>query len=239
MEFPAETFARFFENHGLPSVKDQPQWYSIKGGSHEYVKAFLKSFNGQVHTRSPVLKIFRQNDQVTLKFENAEQTFDAVVIASHADETFNILANPSDEEVRLLSPWAYTANQTILHTDHSFLPPLAKARSSWNYLREEKTADHMPMSMTYDMNMLHNLKTDTDYCVTLNPQKKIPDSLKIADFSYMHPQYTPESIATQKDLESLNGKLNTWFCGSYFRYGFHEDAVLSGVNVAKGFGISL
>lgn len=239
MEFPAETFARFFENHGLLSVKDQPQWYSIKGGSHEYVKAFLKQFNGQVHTGSPVLNIVRKNGQVILKLDGAESTFDAVVIAAHADETYKMLADPSSEEIRLLSPWTYTANQTILHTDRSFLPPLAKARSSWNYLREEKTTDHMPMSMTYDMNMLHNLNTNTDYCVTLNPQKKIPENKKIADFLYTHPQYTPKSINTQKELGRLNGQQNTWFCGSYFRYGFHEDAVLSGVNVAKDFGISL
>ncbi len=239
MNFPAETFARFFENHGLLSVKDQPQWYSIKGGSHEYVKAFIKKFIGQIHTASPVRTIKRENGKVTLTVDGSETVFDAVVLAAHADETFKMLNDPSAEEIRLLSPWAYTANQTILHTDRSFLPPLAKARSSWNYLRETKTADHMPMSMTYDMNMLHNLQTDNDYCVTLNPQTKIPETLKIAEFMYTHPQYTPESVAAQKELESLNGQQNTWFCGSYFRYGFHEDAVLSGVNVAEKFGILL
>ncbi|MDA3895069.1 MAG: FAD-dependent oxidoreductase [Desulfobacteraceae bacterium] len=237
MNFPAETFARFFENHGLLSTTDQPQWYSIKGGSHEYVKAFLKVFSGKVSTNTPVRKIIRKNGYVAVQTDDAELSFDAVVLAAHADETFNMLADPSDEEIRLLSPWAYTANQTILHTDRNFLPPLAKARSSWNYLREQTTAEHM--TMTYDMNMLHNLHTNNDYCVTLNPQSDISENMKISEFMYSHPQYTSESIATQEKLDSLNGQQNTWFCGSYFRYGFHEDAVLSGVNVAKGFGISL
>jgi predicted NAD/FAD-binding protein len=176
---------------------------------------------------------------VTIKLDDAESIFDAVVLAAHANETFNMLADPSPDEIRLLAPWCYTSNQTILHTDQSFLPPLAKARSSWNYLREKKAANHLPMSMTYDMNMLHNLKTENDYCVTLNPQRTISKKATIAEFTYTHPQYTPESINTQKELDRLNGKRNTWFCGSYFRYGFHEDAVLSGVHVAKGFGISL
>jgi predicted NAD/FAD-binding protein len=237
MNFPAETFARFFENHGLLSTTDQPQWYSIKGGSHEYVKAFLKVFSGKVSTNTPVRKIIRKNGYVAVQTDDAELSFGAVVLAAHADETFNMLADPSDEEIRLLSPWAYTANQTILHTDRNFLPPLAKARSSWNYLREQTTAEHM--TMTYDMNMLHNLHTNNDYCVTLNPQSDISENMKISEFMYSHPQYTSESIATQEKLDSLNGQQNTWFCGSYFRYGFHEDAVLSGVNVAKGFGISL
>jgi len=239
MDFPAATFARFFENHGLLSVKDHPQWYSIKGGSCEYVKAFLKTFNGAVHTSSPVRQILRQNNQVTLKLDGAESTFDAVVLAAHADETFQMLADPTSAETRLLSAWHYTNNQTVLHSDPSYLPPLAKARSSWNYLREKQTTDVMPMSMTYDMNILHCLKTVNNYCVTLNPQKEIPEERKIDEFMYAHPQFTSASIATQKELDSLNGQRNTYFCGSYFRYGFHEDAVLSGVNVAQKFGISL
>lgn len=239
MDFPAQTFARFFENHGLLSVTDQPQWYSIKGGSHEYVKAFLKTFNGKIFTKSPVHKIRRKDNRVTLTLDGAESTFDAVVLAAHADESFNMLADPSPEEIRLLSPWRYTANRTVLHTDASFLPPAQSARSSWNYLRENSADTPSPMSMTYDMNMLHNLKAGTNYCVTLNPQRNISENRNIAEFMYTHPQYTPESIATQKPLDTLNGKQNTWFCGSYFRYGFHEDAVLSGVNVAKKFGISL
>jgi predicted NAD/FAD-binding protein len=239
MDFPAATFARFYENHGLLSVRDHPQWYSIKGGSHEYVRAFLNTFTGQVHTGTPVRRIRRVDGQVDISTDDAETRFDAVVVAAHADEAFQMLADPTPEEIRLLSPWRYTENQTLLHTDPSFLPPLAKARSSWNYLRETETTEAAPMSMTYDMNLLHNLSTTTNYCVTLNPRRQIPENRIIDEFMYTHPQFTAETIAAQKDLDTLNGQQNTFFCGSYFRYGFHEDAVLSGVNVAQKFGISL
>ncbi len=243
MAFPAATFARFFENHGLLSIKDHPQWYSIKGGSHEYVKAFLKTFTGTVHTGAGVRKIRRTPDGVRIFTDDGETDFDAVVVAAHGDEAFNMLADPTPEEIRLLSPWRYTENQTFLHTDPAWLPPLAKARSSWNYLREKQITGQiigqMPMSMTYDMNILHNLNTKTNYCVTLNPQKPIPKERIIDQFMYTHPQFTAQTIATQKDLDALNGQNNTYFCGSYFRYGFHEDAVLSGVNVAQKYGISL
>jgi predicted NAD/FAD-binding protein len=239
MDFPAATFARFFENHGLLSVRDHPQWYSIKGGSHEYVRAFLNTFNGRVHTGTPVRRIRRVDGQVEISTDDSETRFDAVVLAAHADEAFQMLADPTPEETRLLSPWRYTENQTILHTDSNYLPPLAKARSSWNYLREAQTAGAAPMSMTYDMNLLHNLNTAANYCVTLNPQKQIPGPRIIDEFMYTHPQFTAETIAAQKDLDTLNGRQNTYFCGSYFRYGFHEDAVLSGVNVAQKFGILL
>ncbi len=239
MKFPAATFARFFENHGLLSIKEHPQWYSIKGGSHAYVKAFLKTFTGTVHTCAGVQKIQRTADGVRVFTDEGETEFDAVVLAAHADEAFNMLADPTPEEIRLLSPWQYTENQTVLHTDPAWLPPFAKARASWNYLRESQSAKSAPMSMTYDMNILHNLTTDTHYCVTLNPQKPVPEDRIIDQFLYTHPQFTAETIAAQTALDTLNGQNNTYFCGSYFRYGFHEDAVLSGVKVAQKWGIPL
>lgn len=237
LEFPAQTFARFFENHGLLAITDHPQWYSIKGGSHEYVKVFLKKFTGKVFPNCPVRRIARENNGVRIFTDAGESTYDAVVLASHADETLAMLSDPSPEETRLLSPWRYTENQTVLHTDPNYLPPIARARSSWNYLKGKTSG--VVMSMTYYMNMLHDLKAKHDYCVTLNPQAPVPTPRRIAEFLYTHPQFTADAVATQKDLDRLSGEQNTYFCGAYLRYGFHEDAVLSAVRVAEKFGIPL
>jgi uncharacterized protein len=239
MEFPAKTFARFFENHGLLALTDQPQWYTIKGGSSQYVHAFMKIFQGKIFTNCPVMKIVRENEKVKLSLGEDEQIFDAVVIAAHADEAFAMLADLSAQEEKLLSPWRYTPNKTILHRDASYLPPLRRARASWNYIREDNVADSPAMTMTYYMNLLQRLKTRSDYCVTLNPSRPIDPSTVIGEFDYTHPQYSFESTRTQPELDSLNGVRNTYFCGSYFRYGFHEDAVASAVNVAAKFGITL
>jgi len=239
MDFPAQTFAKFFENHGLLALTEHPQWYTIKGGSQAYVHAFLKKFSGKVFTSSPVVKVIRDGDGVSVYLDKGEERFDAVVIAAHADEAFHMLSDPSPEEEKLLSPWRYTPNQTILHTDVSYLPPLNRARASWNYIREDNAPGSSPMTMTYYMNLLQGLKTRSDYCVTLNPARRIDPSMVIGAYDYTHPQYSFESIKTQKDLDGLNGVRNTYFCGSYFRYGFHEDAVASAVHVAARFGISL
>jgi len=239
MEFPAQAFARFFENHGLLTVSDQPQWYTIKGGSYQYVHAFMKKFQGKIFTNSPVLKITRDNGKVKLHLGDGEAIFDAVVIAAHADESFSMLADPSAHEQNLLSVWRYTPNKTILHRDSSCLPPLRRARASWNYIREDNIAGASPMTMTYYMNLLQGLKIRSDYCVTLNPGRPIDPSTVMGEFDYTHPQYSLESMRTQPDMDSLNGDRNTYFCGSYFRHGFHEDAVASAVSMAAKFGISL
>jgi predicted NAD/FAD-binding protein len=186
-----------------------------------------------------VLKITRDNGKVKLYLGDGEAIFDAVVIAAHADEAFFMLADPSAQEQNLLSVWRYTPNKTILHRDASYLPPLPRARASWNYIREDNVAGAPPMTMTYYMNLLQGLKTRSDYCVTLNPSRRIDASTIIGEYDYTHPQYSFESTLTQPDLDSLNGDRNSYFCGSYFRYGFHEDAVMSAVNVAAKFGIPL
>jgi predicted NAD/FAD-binding protein len=239
LEFPALTFARFFENHGLLAVRNQPQWYTIKGGSRQYVDSFLKKFSGKVFTNSPVQKIARENGKVKVHLAGSEGIFDCAVIAAHADEAFEILADPSPEEQKLLSPWQYTKNKTILHRDASYLPPIARARASWNYIREDQLSGQAPMTMTYYMNLLQDLKTRHDYCVTLNPARRIDASAVVGEYDYTHPQYTFKSMQTQAALDTLNGCRNTYFCGSYFKYGFHEDAVASAVNVAAKFGIPL
>jgi predicted NAD/FAD-binding protein len=240
MDFPAESFFRFMENHGLLSVSDQPQWYTVEGGSHAYVKAFLKGFAGRVFTHRPVEHIRRTKFGPVLTFvDGGEEGYDEVVIATHADEALGLLSDPSPAETACLSPWSYNRNSTVLHTDASFIPENPRARASWNYLREKDASREAPVTLTYYMNRLQGLRTAEDYCVTLNPCRPVEQSRIIRELVYHHPIYTAEAVATQPSLPGLNGRQHTFFCGSYFGYGFHEDALRSGVQVAEAFGIHL
>ena len=240
MEFPMESFARFYSNHGLLSLWDPPAWYYIPGGSHTYVKAFLKVFKGKVVPKCPVAAVRRTDRGITLKLaDGAEEDFDAVVIAAHADEAFRMLADPSPEEARLLGAWGYSENRTVLHRDTSWLPENRRAWASWNYRHEPTIPKTFPATVTYYMNHLQRLGARDHYCVTLNPWKPVSASGIISEMVYHHPMYTFESMATQPELSSLNGKRNTYFCGAYFGYGFHEDGTRSAVEMARLFGIDL
>ena len=240
VEFPAETFARFYENHGLLSVRDQPQWYFIPGGSQTYVKAFMKGFSGRIITKCPVSHVRRSETGAVLSLpDGSEEYFDRVVIAAHADDALKILADPSQEEVRLLSQWKYSPNHTVLHRDISFMPPNPRAWASWNYVREADAHDEDPVTLTYDMTRLQRLQASERYCVTLNPQKPVSGESVIREIDYTHPIFSFEAIDTQAELARLNGNRNTYFCGSYFGYGFHEDAVRAGSSVGALFGIEL
>jgi len=240
MNFPAESFLRFLNNHGLLTLAGQPQWKTVKGGSHEYVKKMRKNFTGHIYNDSKVKEISRGEQSVTVKVaDGTALTFDYVVIAAHADEAFKMLKDPSPEEKRLLEPWFYQKNHTILHTDGSVMPTIRHAKGSWNFIREKTAGDDSPLSLTYHMNRLQGLKTARQYYVTLNTGKNIPSNSIVREMDYYHPVYTFDSMNTQAELPSLNGVNRTYFCGSYFGYGFHEDAVKSALNVTKMFGIDL
>ena len=239
-DFPAEAFLRFFKNHGLLSIRNRPQWKTVVGGSNSYVKAIQKTFPGEIRLNAGVEKIYRQADGVRLHFiDGHSETFDRVVIATHADQALRLLGDPNSEEERLLSPWEYQLNHTVLHTDSSLLPEQRSAWAAWNFTRESSVSDANPVYVSYYMNLLQGLSAERHYCVTLNRQQGVRTDSVIAEFDYHHPQYTFESLRTQKDLPTLNGANNSWFCGSYFGYGFHEDAVRSAVAVGKDFGVDL
>jgi predicted NAD/FAD-binding protein len=239
-QFPAEPLMSFFRNHGLLSLKDRPQWMTVEGGSRSYVDSFLRGFKGSVELQTPIRAVSRGPSGVTVSTARGDVfSFDRVVIAVHADEAIGLLKDPSPEEHRLLSPWSYQPNEVILHTDTSVLPPRSRAWACWNYTREYLNGVESPVSVTYYMNELQGLDTQKDYCVSLNRRTPIQEDLCIAGMTYRHPLYTFESMATQKDLPLLNGRKNTYFCGSYFGYGFHEDAVRSAVAVGRCFGRDL
>lgn len=239
LDFPMETFARFFLNHGLFTISRQPRWFTVQGGSHSYVKAFLAGFGGRVFTSSRVREIVRRGGKVLVRTSHDEQAYDAVVLACHADEALEVLADPSREEMGLLGAWSYSRNKTVLHTDTSFLPPLGKTWASWNYQRTHRPEEGSQVSLTYYMNRLQGLSTQRHYCVTLNPSRPVAPSSTIREMVYNHPVYTHESLATQAGLAALNGQNGTYYCGSYMGYGFHEDAVRSALAVCRAFGLEL
>jgi predicted NAD/FAD-binding protein len=235
--FPMLSFARFFNNHGLLTISRHPQWYFVAGGSQTYVRAFLKQFPGVVHTNADIAAVQRKREGVVIKELNGKMTrFDRVVIATHADEALELLEDPSHDEQRLLGAWRYSINRTYLHTDTRWMPPNQRAWSSWNFIRVARSGTGDPITLTYDMNRLQRLDTRNRYLVTLNPSEPIDEASIIARMTYTHPIFTFDSMATQADLPRLNGRNNTSFCGSYYGYGFHEDAARSGVEAAAALG---
>jgi predicted NAD/FAD-binding protein len=239
-KFPVRTFAQFYENHGLLGISGHPPWFFVKGGSHTYVKAFLKSFKGRAVASSKIVSITRTASKPTLHFENREsQTFDAVILAIHADQALNLLASPTRLERQLLGVWTYSHNRTLLHTDTTVMPPNPRAWASWNYTRHSPGDTTAPVMVSYDMTRLQKLDTQRSYFVTLNPREPIPDDHVIKEMDYTHPQYSFAAFNSQKDLPGLNENQHTFFCGSYFGYGFHEDGVRSAVQVAEKFGVAL
>lgn len=239
LRFPAEAFVKFCRNHGLLNIEHRPTWKTVVGGSISYLRAFERRFRGSIRLASPVAHVRRENGRVVVRPGNGpDEVFDAVVIASHADEALAMLADPSDDERRLLGPWRYQENLTLLHTDPRVMPRARRAWSSWNYVREDN-ADEADVSVTYHMNRLMGLTTRAEYFVTLNGARPPRDGAVVRETMYAHPTYTFDSLGTQAHLPRLQGVRGTYFCGSYHGYGFHEDAVRSGLAVAAQFGESL
>ena len=238
--FPVKMFLKFFDNHGILDLNNAPQWHTVHGGSYTYVRRILDLFNGEIIKGNGVESIRRNEGKVEVTLENNEKLlFDKVVCATHADQTYHMIKDISIEEKRILEPWEYSKNKTILHTDISLMPPTKSAWACWNYVKNKDSNDGDEVSVTYYMNRLQGLKTEKDYLVTLNPTKIIPKNKIIYETEYTHPKYTHSSLSTQKNIEKVNGLNQLYFCGSYCRYGFHEDAVLSAVNVAKKLGCEL
>ena len=235
--FPMLTFARFFHNHGLLTVMHHPQWYVVKGGSHTYVKRFTAQFTGRIVTGRPIRSIHRGPKGVMLLGAAGErQAFDRVIVATHADEALALLEDPTHAERRLLGAWRYSSNETYLHRDMAWMPTHPRAWASWNFIRRRRAGERSPVTLTYYMNRLQRLDTRYPWLVTLNPFRPMAPDKTIAHMTYTHPVFDQESLATQSHLPDLNGVRHTCFCGSYFGYGFHEDAARSGFQAATALG---
>ncbi|MEY4670046.1 MAG: hypothetical protein RL518_2745 [Pseudomonadota bacterium] len=240
LEFPALSFFTFFQNHGMLELSKRPQWQTIVGGSHAYVRAFKTAFKGQLRVGSPAQGISRDGEGVVLALQGAEpERYDAVVIATHADEALKLLADPSPEERAALGSWSYSNNRTVLHTDTRVLGPKRRLWAAWNYRRGLNARADSPVAITYYMNKLQRLKARRDYFVTLNAVDTIDRRSILYEVEYTHPIYTPQSPISQNAIRALNGTRNTYFCGAYMRYGFHEDGVISALQVTEKMGMSL
>lgn len=241
LAFPALSFLRFFANHGLIDIQNRPQWRTVCGGSSVYVRKLLAEMGDKITIQSGAIRVERNTTQASVFTDTAQHDFDAVIFACHADEALALLAQPSAEEQRILGCFRYEKNQTYLHTDANLMPVNRKVWSSWNYLatsQPEYVNARQQMTATYWMNNLQGLDTNTDYFVTLNPYQLPRDSHIIAEMTYEHPIFDQAAVAAQPQLASLQGQQQSWFCGSYHRYGFHEDAIASAVKICADFGVT-
>ncbi len=234
--FPARYLIRFFANHGMLTVKHAPTWKTVSGGSHVYVDAVVDRL-GEALGETAVVAVERDPEGVTVTDgTGAARRFDRVVIATHPDQALALLADPSPQERRILSSFAYSSNETVLHTDGSLLPRSSGARASWNYLLEACTTTAPMVAVTYHLNRLQALDEPVEYCVTLNQSGRIAPHSEIARIVYEHPVYTIDSLDAQRRLPTLSGVNNTAFCGAYHGWGFHEDGCVSGVRAALALG---
>jgi predicted NAD/FAD-binding protein len=236
-EFPALSFIRFFKNHGLLTVTMPVQWYTVQGGSKTYVTKVVEELKKSgVKFESGASKVLRDKTIEVTNSDNSTRSFDKVIFACHSDEALKLLDNPTTDENNLIGAIKYQPNKVILHTDENIMPKRKKAWSSWNYLSKDLDDSRRVVSLSYWMNNLQPLSTTIDYFVTVNPDQK-PDTSKIInEHNFSHPVFDKKAIDAQAKIPSIQGDNNTYFCGAYLRYGFHEDGILSAVNVAKILG---
>ncbi|MDA0662341.1 MAG: FAD-dependent oxidoreductase [Proteobacteria bacterium] len=235
-EYPASAFIRFFVSHGLLTLTDRPQWRTVDGGSREYVKRLVAPYADRIRLDG-VRAIRRGAGGVTIEDCRGQSSrYDHAVIATHADEAFRLLADPDPHEAALLAGWRYTRNRAVLHRDPRLMPKRRRVWSSWNFIGDSSRPDDRRACVTYWMNRLQDLPADTPLFVTLNPVREPAPGTLIREFDYDHPRFDSAAVAIQKKLWSLQGNRRTWFCGSYFGYGFHEDALQSGLAVAEQLG---
>lgn len=232
-QYPAKAFTRFCDNHGLLKIAGRPVWRTVEGGSREYVKKLLAPVANGLVLNAPVTRVTRDDDGVTVEWRTGARRFDQVVIAAHADQALAMLADPTDDEKRLLSCFPYSRNETILHGDDALMPKRRAIWSSWNYLSHDPEAG---LCVTYWMNRLQALPEEKPLFVTLNATVPPRSDRVYRRFVYEHPIFDLAAIDAQRELWSLQGRRRTWFCGAYFGAGFHEDGLQAGLAVAEQLG---
>ena len=233
MTFPAKFFVRFFDNHGMLNINDRPQWLTITGGSINYVKKLISPFEKKIKLNSQIKSVERKNDHVAIQFHDRTERFDWVFFACHSDEALKLIKSPTQDEKNVLKAIPYKDNEVILHFDERFMPRRKLAWAAWNYHVAEDSSS--PVSLTYNMNILQNLKTNVPVLVTLNPQEKIDKHKIIKKLSYAHPQYSLKSIEAQSKHHLISGVNRTSFAGAYWGNGFHEDGVKSAIDAIEQF----
>lgn len=239
-DFPVNSFIRFFVNHGLLELKERPQWWTVDGGSREYVTRIRARLSSDVNLGRQARAVKRVPGGVAVRDDGGtEQIYDQVVMACHGDEAYRLLADKSDTESSILSRFRYQKNEAVLHLDPSQMPKRRLAWSSWNYLAGKETNGHRQVAVTYWMNRLQHLDPAHPVFVTLNPIETIPADRIIDQFAYDHPMFDAGAVAAQKELPTIQGNGGIWYCGSYCGYGFHEDGLASATAVARRLGADI
>lgn len=234
--FPLNTFVTFCHNHGLLAVTNRPQWRTVEGGAREYVRKMVARID-DVRVSTPVRRVRRDDSGVEVSTDRGTERFDHVVMASHTDQTLAMLEHPSVEERTVLSAIPYQANKAVLHTDAKLLPHRRRAWAAWNFFSPRRDLTDEPVSLSYLINKLQPLPFKRPVVVTMNPQAEArfaPDPRTVMDeFDYHHPVFLEGSDEAKRRVDDLQGRRRTWFAGAWTRYGFHEDGLMSAINVAR------
>ena len=233
LDMPIEFLTRFFKNHGLLQLRDRPQWRVITGGSREYVRKLVSGHRDRIRLNSPVRSVRRVGEQVAIRTGAAGlERFDYVFLACHSDQALAMLEDATQAEREVLGAIRYQHNEAILHTDATLMPKRRRAWAAWNYQIPEDPRRHV--AVTYNMNILQSLDTNEQYCVTLNNDRQIAADRIIQRIGYEHPMYTRDAVMAQARQVELNVD-RTFYCGAYWRNGFHEDGVVSALKALEHF----
>tara|TARA_B100000287_G_C20645698_1_gene785053 strand:- start:391 stop:1632 length:1242 start_codon:yes stop_codon:yes gene_type:complete len=232
-EMPMSLFINFFQNHGLFRIKNRPQWYTVSGRSKTYVNKILKTINGEYFKNYEITKVLRNHNKIRIYYGSSNEYFDydKVVFATHADSILRLIDKPTDNEKKILKNFKYKKNITFLHTDDRLMPIRKNVWSSWNSILSKENLK--VNCVTYWLNKLQNLNADKNYFLTINPIIPVDESKIIKKIEFTHPIYDTQTMNAQENLSELQGINNTFFCGSYFGYGFHEDGLKSAIDVSN------
>jgi uncharacterized protein len=237
LQFPAATLLRFFHNHGFLGLSTQHQWWTVDGGAREYVRRLTAPFRDRIHLRAGATRVERKPDRVRVTTaDGTSHDFAKVIVAAHADHALALLGDPTVVETRLLGSFRYQKNVATLHTDTSVLPHAPLARAAWNYELVRGPDGSFSPATHYWMNRLQGVSERENYFVTINRPEAIAADRVIKRINYEHPLFDLSAVKAQRELPALNddarGSTETYFAGSYFRYGFHEDGFMSAVNLS-------
>ena len=237
LNFPIKSLLVFFENHKLLNIYNRPNWSTIQNGSIEYVKKIENLLKGKIYKSTNVTKISQAKDSVQIHSSLGAKKFDEVILACHADQSFNLVKENFVDQANLLQNFKYQKNISILHSDINYMPKRKSVWSSWNYITETDSSGNL--SVTYWMNELQKIKSNLPILLSLNPKKLPNPKLIYGQYTYSHPVFDSNAFQVQNNLSNLQGKNKIWFCGAWTGFGFHEDGIKSAAEIAQFFNIKL
>lgn len=239
LDYPAGTFLRFCDNHGLLHITGKPQWRSVVGGARRYIEAATRTMSGEVHSSEPVERVERIASGVRVTTPRRSEDYDIAIMATHPPQTLEMLASPSAEERDVLGAFNFWDNEVVLHTDESFMPRNRRAWAAWNWFAKSGDIRKDMLVLTYQINWLQQLPVETTVMETLNRDRDPAQGTLLEELHFDHPSFTREAIRAQASVPGLQGANGIYYAGAWTRYGFHEDGLLSAVRVAERLGAPL